>query len=125
MRISDWSSDVCSSDLDGPTSVAIVGGDQLAQQSITAVPDLVRATPALNASGSFGALSIRGIGSVGFSRSSEGSVGVVVDNVSLGSGSTTPPQLFDVARVAVLRSEERRVGKECVSTCRSRWSPYP
>src|SRR3546814_14032391 len=23
------------------------------------------------------------------------------------------------------RSEERRVGKECVSTCRSRWSPYP
>src|SRR3546814_11541135 len=38
-----------------------------------------------------------------------------------------------VARVAVatehldrelVRSEERRVGKECVSTCRSRWSPY-
>src|SRR3546814_13916798 len=26
---------------------------------------------------------------------------------------------FDLAR-----SEERRVGKECVSTCRSRWSPY-
>src|SRR3546814_12200014 len=25
---------------------------------------------------------------------------------------------------ADLRSEERRVGKECVSTCRSRWSPY-
>src|SRR3546814_12132696 len=24
-----------------------------------------------------------------------------------------------------VRSEERRVGKECVSTCRSRWSPYP
>src|SRR3546814_12046220 len=24
----------------------------------------------------------------------------------------------------VPRSEERRVGKECVSTCRSRWSPY-
>src|SRR3546814_12586919 len=23
-----------------------------------------------------------------------------------------------------VRSEERRVGKECVSTCRSRWSPY-
>src|SRR3546814_20059380 len=31
-------------------------------------------------------------------------------------------------RVAVLkpiRSEERRVGQGCVSTCRSRWSPYP
>src|SRR3546814_19502091 len=25
---------------------------------------------------------------------------------------------------AYTRSEERRVGKECVSTCRSRWSPY-
>src|SRR3546814_14905445 len=31
----------------------------------------------------------------------------------------------DKARdIALQRSEERRVGKECVSTCRSRWSPY-
>src|SRR3546814_14867274 len=29
------------------------------------------------------------------------------------------------ATVVPQRSEERRVGKECVSTCRSRWSPYP
>src|SRR3546814_4684429 len=28
------------------------------------------------------------------------------------------------ARQGIGRSEERRVGKECVSTCRSRWSPY-
>src|SRR3546814_18782268 len=28
------------------------------------------------------------------------------------------------ALIAELRSEERRVGKECVSTCSSRWSPY-
>src|SRR3546814_14235231 len=27
-------------------------------------------------------------------------------------------------RLTLYRSEERRVGKECVSTCRSRWSPY-
>src|SRR3546814_18495849 len=27
-------------------------------------------------------------------------------------------------RLSPVRSEERRVGKECVSTCRSRWSPY-
>src|SRR3546814_11523364 len=27
-------------------------------------------------------------------------------------------------RLIGIRSEERRVGKECVSTCRSRWSPY-
>ena len=26
--------------------------------------------------------------------------------------------------IGIIRSEERRVGKECVSTCRSRWSPY-
>src|SRR3546814_15656612 len=35
------------------------------------------------------------------------------------------PAHRDVASlVVVARSEERRVGKECVSTCRSRWSPY-
>src|SRR3546814_3022743 len=28
------------------------------------------------------------------------------------------------AKCTACRSEERRVGKECVSTCRSRWSPY-
>ena len=32
---------------------------------------------------------------------------------------------FELAKDYVrYRSEERRVGKECVSTCRSRWSPY-
>src|SRR3546814_14257829 len=29
-----------------------------------------------------------------------------------------------IGPIALYRSEERRVGKECVSTCRSRWSPY-
>src|SRR3546814_19664678 len=32
--------------------------------------------------------------------------------------------LREQGAAARLRSEERRVGKECVSTCRSRWSPY-
>src|SRR3546814_232325 len=35
-----------------------------------------------------------------------------------------PLLLPEVADTADRRSEERRVGKECVSTCRSRWSPY-
>src|SRR3546814_8856275 len=35
---------------------------------------------------------------------------------------TQPPH--QPAVVGMARSEERRVGKECVSTCRSRWSPY-
>src|SRR3546814_10711833 len=34
------------------------------------------------------------------------------------------PARRTVDREAGRRSEERRVGKECVSTCRSRWSPY-
>src|SRR3546814_6511776 len=34
------------------------------------------------------------------------------------------PDEFSQADKDRLRSEERRVGKECVSTCRSRWSPY-
>src|SRR3546814_1410560 len=34
------------------------------------------------------------------------------------------PATFAASRSHVDRSEERRVGKECVSTCRYRWSPY-
>src|SRR3546814_14232597 len=40
---------------------------------------------------------------------------------------TMPAHQHDVRiaeMVGEMRSEERRVGKECVSTCRSRWSPY-
>ena len=34
------------------------------------------------------------------------------------------PEKTEWIAAVILRSEERRVGKECVSTCRSRWSPY-
>src|SRR3546814_19187722 len=37
-------------------------------------------------------------------------------------GTFLPPEA--VQAFSQIRSEERRVGKECVSTCRSRWSPY-
>src|SRR3546814_8353205 len=37
----------------------------------------------------------------------------------------SPRFLNQDRRELIERSEERRVGKECVSTCRSRWSPYP
>src|SRR3546814_20561736 len=33
-------------------------------------------------------------------------------------------EALDIFIIIIERSEERRVGKECVSTCRSRWSPY-
>src|SRR3546814_9299100 len=40
-------------------------------------------------------------------------------------GSVEPQPASQPATSRTARSEERRVGKECVSTCRSRWSPYP
>src|SRR3546814_15407281 len=53
------------------------------------------------------------------------------DRVTAGTGATSPGvatcRFLAVAGghpALVARSEERRVGKECVSTCRSRWSPF-
>src|SRR3546814_2342538 len=43
---------------------------------------------------------------------------------SSGSGAAVGAKMVPVAIGSQLRSEERRAGKECVSTCRSRWSPY-
>src|SRR3546814_15564338 len=45
-----------------------------------------------------------------------------VEGVVHGFAPGRPPVLHGVS-FAVERSEERRVGKECVSTCRSRWAP--
>src|SRR3546814_2334017 len=74
MRISDWSSDVCSSDL-----------CRCSQDRRPSPPRLALARPAKPAA---------------------------------------REQAADRPAQAGSRSEERRVGKECVSTCRSRWSPY-
>src|SRR3546814_16027626 len=88
MRISDWSSDVCSSDLTlfaAPLSLysgkarAYLDWKGVDYEEVLSTPDVYR--------------------------------DVILPNV----GRPVIP---------VLRSEERRVGKECVSTCRSRWSPY-
>jgi iron complex outermembrane receptor protein len=91
---------------DVPIAVSVIGGDQFTQQNINAVVDLTRSVPSLNVPGPFGALSIRGIGSESFSRSAEGSVGVVVDGVALANTSPNPPELFDVARVEVLEGPQ-------------------
>src|SRR3546814_16737139 len=50
-----------------------------------------------------------------------GRAGVITDERSHTKRIIFHPQMMP--RV-VIRTEERRVGKECVSTCRSRWSPY-
>src|SRR3546814_13128775 len=63
------------------------------------------------------------------------SAGAIVEVVSTAAGATDviegdKSQLLLSGECQLVvelghRSEERRVGKECVSTCRSRWSPYP
>src|SRR3546814_4104797 len=55
---------------------------------------------------------------------------LAVEGVPLAAEETKNPKrdlprgLIGAMLVLVARSEERRVGKECVSTCRSRWSTY-
>src|SRR3546814_12359125 len=49
----------------------------------------------------------------------------LVEEAAAAAGSLQEQAQRLAEAVAVFkRSEERRVGKECVSTCRSRWSPY-
>src|SRR3546814_2421077 len=82
LRISDWSSDVCSSDLDQPGAFVVDG-------------------------------------QIGGARAGE------IDLIDDGEGRSR--RVRGGARGdgdgAILRSEERRVGTECVSPCISRWSP--
>src|SRR3546814_2088328 len=98
MRISDWSSDVCSSDL----------AAAYRQMSL-----LLRRPPGREAYP----------GDVFYlhSRLLERAAKL---NDELGAGSLTALPIIET-QAGDVRSEERRVGKECVSTCRSRWSPYP
>src|SRR3546814_11719685 len=105
MRISDWSSDVCSSDL---------------QFLDAGLGELVLAALARHA---MGLGEGDQIGHVGSCRR-RGDGGVL--NEKWG-----PPRFYGTGtnanrqdREKTPRSEERRVGKECVRTCRSRWSPY-
>src|SRR3546814_15413413 len=101
MRISDWSSDVCSSDLDGFDALAKMGDHK---------PSLIFCDilmPRLD-----------GYQTCALIKKSAKFHSTPVIMLSSKDG------LFDRARGAMVgRSEERRVGKECVSTCRSRWSP--
>src|SRR3546814_19259883 len=103
MRISDWSSDVCSSDL----GLQLGAGGKLAEElfGVDAV----------------GIASEAGVAE----HSAQGAAGSdFLDQVIGNTSFETGDQRIAVDRVDGLRSEERRVGKECVSTCRSRWSPY-
>src|SRR3546814_12943583 len=107
MRISDWSSDVCSSDL----TVRIC--------SDPANPGGTMTIP-LEKAGSHDAGAVQQHCPWGALANAP----IVPDLPVLAAA---PPAIEPVpAPVPSLgfRSEERRVGKECVSTCSSRWSPY-
>src|SRR3546814_8061410 len=103
MRISDWSSDVCSSDL-------VVLTDHVGESTIWTVIDSDRdqwrhryslVTPGVRA----------GIVEVAISPEGE------MSRINVSYDMTALPNSGDE------RSDERRVGKECVSTCSSRCSP--
>src|SRR3546814_18218090 len=110
MRISDWSSDVCSSDLEQTVFPEEAVGRRFE------VHDVLR---------------IRGQSS----QNSENALNEerrLYESLICKVGQCMEMTdiihlIFEPCIVFVKqdnRSEERRVGKECVSTCRSRWSPY-
>src|SRR3546814_4452207 len=92
LRISDWSSDVCSSDLAKRIGDTVQICLAVAQE---VVPVSLAPIWRIEGQNNANIAVIRG-----FDLGAKGQV------------------------IGRLRSEERRVGKECVSTCRSRWSPY-
>src|SRR3546814_11492975 len=105
MRISDWSSDVCSSDL--YILNAFVDDRNLALIKQQGIDIDFRYGFDLD----FGPPE---------SRLTLGYTASIVTKYSIQRNAALTP----VDCKGTYRSEERRVGKECVSTCRSRWSPY-
>src|SRR3546814_21096421 len=102
MRISDWSSDVCSSDLPIHKR-ARMGLSYLPQDASVfwrlTVEQNIRAVLELQIDGQGRSLSDARI-------------------------KEQLEALLDELQIGHIRSEERRVGQECASTCRSRWSTY-
>src|SRR3546814_15138371 len=106
MRISDWSSDVCSSDLDWPaffSAAQLDGADKF---------------------GAYHAKAITGLSALVASQPLEAWKDWLAFH-QINSHADVLPSAIDNAHFAFYgRSEERRVGKECVSQCSTRWSPY-
>src|SRR3546814_15351799 len=109
-RISDWSSDVCSSDLDAV---------DLAVEIVLELGDVGEVLQALLRGVLRHRQGVLGAFQVGPHRL-HGAVLAVLGDVAFHGRHPVAEEDVDVA----VRSEERRVGKECVSTGRSRWSPY-
>src|SRR3546814_14985478 len=111
MRISDWSSDVCSSDLNllklwNKAGTELV--DMIAEAATRFSGDIRLVDPVIEQM-----IAVRELSYA--LRDANSDVRRVIGNGARGGSYTEKMHK---------RSEERRVGKECVSTCRSRWSPY-
>src|SRR3546814_5509409 len=109
MRISDWSSDVCSSDLPRrapPRARRLQFGRHVGEREL-GVLEIGDTLPEL--------LAVPRIGD----RLVEAAL-----RAAKRAGADVETAAVEPHHRDAERSEERRVGKECVSTCRSRWSPY-
>src|SRR3546814_13679203 len=100
MRISDWSSDVCSSDL------PVLGPSGDAMQMAADGPEKI----------------LRPLKLPQFAWREEANVDKFRHRTNAMHIFADPEQGMQIAKPPLPRSEERRVGKECVSTCRSRWA---
>src|SRR3546814_14301085 len=105
MRISDWSSDVCSSDL-----FRIFLEHELVMHRLVALGDIVSLRIGARLRMDSSALQDEYLGGTEMLVPWEHPALVRLDNHAV------------AARLG--RSAERRVGKSCVSTCRFRWSPF-
>src|SRR3546814_17894705 len=106
MRISDWSSDVCSSDLLNSRRGQIQGTDSRGiAQVVEAIVPLANMFGYVNQLRSFS--QGRASYSMQFSHYEE-----------------VPTNVAEEVKAKMARSEERRVGTECGSKCRCWWSPY-
>src|SRR3546814_500317 len=106
MRISDWSLDVCSSDLTEEVA-ELIGADWLIYQDLEDLVDAVGG----------GKVKIDNFDCAVFDGN------YITGDIDEAYLHKIEQARNDLSKVKT-RSDERRVGKECVSTCRSRWSPY-
>src|SRR3546814_15812936 len=119
MRISDWSSDVCSSDLRSREVTDFLAtklsGPARDRSVVVAVP--ANHSPIMRIRAAHRATAI-----AEYFRDQGKNVLLILD--SLTRVAHAQREIGLALGEQPTRSEERRVGKECVSTCRSRWSPY-
>src|SRR3546814_15539995 len=117
MRISDWSSDVCSSDLLIGSDCGFGRLDHGLRRLIARIGrPRFRDDTAFDEYGLLERLALKGGGASNFGC---WQAALIERNCCRKSDGCGGLRLLEYAR-----SEERRVGKECVSTGRSRWCPY-